>query len=159
MIEAFADERLRKFPYKLIIAGEFYEDSKPYFDLIKKYQLEEHIVLRTEFIPNDLVPFYFSASDLLVLPYKDATQSGVTQIAYHFNKPMLVTNVGGLPEIVIDQVSGYVVEPKIDAIANAMVQFAEANDPDQFLNGIIKEKQRFEWNKMTQAFFELRDKK
>ena len=156
LIEAFADERLRKFPYKLIIAGEFYEDSKPYFDLIKKYQLEEHIVLRTEFIPNDLVPFYFSASDLLVLPYKDATQSGVTQIAYHFNKPMLVTNVGGLPEIVIDQVSGYVVEPKIEAIANAMVQFAEANDPDQFLSGIIKEKQRFEWNKMTQAFLELR---
>lgn len=158
LIEAFADERLRKYPYKLIIAGEFYEDSKPYFDLIKKHHLEEHIVLRIEFIPNDLVPIYFSASDLLVLPYKDATQSGVTQIAYHFNKPMLVTNVGGLPEIVIDQVSGYVVDPKIEAISNAMVQFAENNNPDHFLAGILKEKQRFEWNKMTQAFIELRVK-
>lgn len=155
LLEAFADPRLRNFPYKLIVAGEFYEDAKPYMEIIKKHHLEDHIILRTEFIPNDLVSDYFSVSDLIVLPYKDATQSGVTQIAYHFNKPMLVTNVGGLPEIVIDQVSGYVVDPQITEISNAMLHFAENGNPDYLLPGITQEKARFEWDKMTQSFYDL----
>ena len=80
---------------KLIIAGEFYESSDPYYAIIDKHGLRDNIVLATKFIPNEEVVNYFCAADIIVQPYKNATQSGVTQIAYHFEKPMLVTNVGG----------------------------------------------------------------
>jgi D-inositol-3-phosphate glycosyltransferase len=159
LIEAFGNEQLRSFPYKLIIAGEFYEDPIPYYELIKKHQLSDFIELRTEFIPNNLVADYFSISDLIVLPYKNATQSGVTQIAYHFSKPMLVTNVGGLPEIVKDGVSGYVVNPTVESITSALIEFCVLNDPNHFSNGINIERKRFEWNRMTQVFYTFAENK
>lgn len=153
LIEAFGNEKLRSFPYKLIIAGEFYEDPTPYYELIKKNNIGDHIELRTEFIPNHLVADYFSVADLVALPYKDATQSGVTQIAYHFKKPMLVTNVGGLPEIVINGVSGYVVEPKVEAISEKLIEFCTQENPNLFEKGIEIERKRFEWKKMTEIFY------
>ena len=94
LIQAFADERLRKFPIKLLVAGEYYSSPEPYLKLIRDNYLENLIELRTDFIPDDQVNLYFSAADIVVQPYKSATQSGVTQIGYHFNKSMLVTNVG-----------------------------------------------------------------
>ena len=101
---------------KLIVAGEFYEDDKPYQEIIKKYNLQDSVILHTHFIPDDEVVNYFCASDIIVQPYKNATQSGVTQIAYHFEKPMLVTNVGGLKEIVPNNKVGYVCEPNTKAV-------------------------------------------
>jgi glycosyltransferase involved in cell wall biosynthesis len=147
LIEAFADERLRKFPIKLIIAGEFYENAKPYLDAIQKYNLSNDIILRTDFIPNEQVKNYFCAADLIVQPYKNATQSGVTQIGYHFEKPMLVTNVGGLSEIIPDGKVGYVVEPVKEEIANALLDFLN-NKPD-FSQGIREEKQKYTWDKLV----------
>ena len=112
LLEAFADERLAKLKnVKLIIAGEYYEDAEPYEKLIQKYDLENRIVRATDFIPNSQVATYFSAADLIVQPYKHATQSGVSQIAYHFDKPMLVTDVGGLAELIPDGKVGYVTQP------------------------------------------------
>ncbi|MDP2113680.1 MAG: glycosyltransferase, partial [Bacteroidota bacterium] len=102
LLNAFADKRLRKFHVKLLIAGEYYSSPEPYLELIKKNNLADLIELRTDFIPDEEVNLYFSAADMVVQPYKSATQSGVTQIGYHFNKPMLVTNVGGLAEIIPD---------------------------------------------------------
>lgn len=111
LLEAWADPRVGALPVKLVIAGEFYEDAAPYEVLIKKFQLESRIVRATDFIPNEQVANYFCAADLVVQPYKHATQSGVSQIAYHFGRPMLVTDVGGLAELIPDGVVGYVVPP------------------------------------------------
>jgi len=156
LLDAFAHVEFRKHKIKLIVAGEFYEDSAPYMAQIKKHNLTEHLVMKTEFIPNDLVASYFCASDLVVLPYKDATQSGVTQIAYHFSKPMLVTNVGGLPEIVPHSICGYVAEPNIESITDAMIDFLQNKKKESFDKGIEKEKERFQWDRMTEAFYQLK---
>jgi len=158
LLHAFADERLRKFPVKLIIAGEFYEDAKPYSDLIEQLHLGDHIVLKTDFIPDDEVGNYFCAADMVVQPYKNATQSGVTQICYHFNKPMLVTNVGGLPEIVPDGIAGYVVEANPKEIADRLYDFYSKNKLEFFTEGILKEKQKYLWSRMTATIYELFNK-
>ena len=100
LLEAFADERLRAYPLKLIVAGEFYDDEAPYLEQMKSLGLQDKVIIVNQFVPDDQVKDYFNACDIVVQPYKSATQSGVTQIAYHFEKPMLVTNVGGLDEIV-----------------------------------------------------------
>ncbi len=155
ILKAFADSRLRKYPVKLIIAGEFYEDAKPYQDLIEELQLKEHIILRTDFIPDNEVGQYFCSADMVVQPYKNATQSGVTQICYHFNKPMLVTNVGGLSEIVPHNVAGYVVEPQPQEIADSLVDFYENNKKAQFTQGVIGEKPKYQWDRMTATIYEL----
>ena len=145
LIKAFADERFRKLSVKLLIAGEFYVDAKPYLDLIDKLGLKEDIVLRTEFIENNEIVYYFCSSDIVAQPYKDATQSGVTQIAYHFDKPMLTTNVGGLSEMVPDGKVGYVVAPDVDEITEALLRFFNESKEDEFSANAAIEKKRFSW--------------
>lgn len=158
LISAFADERLRKFRVKLLVAGEYYSSPEPYLKLIQENNLEEWIEMRTEFIPDDQVNLYFSASDMVVQPYKSATQSGVTQIGYHFNKPMLVTNVGGLSEIIPDGKIGYVVEPDSLEIANALVNFYENHRIDEFEANIVEEKKKFSWPNMANTFLSVYNK-
>lgn len=155
LIEAFADGRLRKYPVKLIVAGEFYDDPKPYFEQIERLGLKEHIIINNEYIPDGKVKDYFNAADIVVQPYKSATQSGVTQVAYHFEKPMLVTHVGGLREIVLDGKVGYVVEPQPLAIADALVDFFENDRYDAFVDGVREEKKKYEWSKLTEAIQKL----
>jgi glycosyltransferase involved in cell wall biosynthesis len=155
LIDAFADERMRKFPVKLLVAGEYYSSPEPYLELIKKNNLEDMIELRTDFIPDDEVNLYFSAADMVVQPYKSATQSGVTQIGYHFNKPMLVTNVGGLSEIIPDGKIGYVVEPDAVSIANALVDFFANNRIAEFEVNIVEEKKKFSWSNLVQTFLSV----
>lgn len=155
LINAFADERLRKYPVKLLVAGEYYSSPEPYLTLIKERNLQELIELRTDFIPDDEVNLYFSAADMVVQPYKSATQSGVTQIGYHFNKPMLVTNVGGLSEIIPDGKIGYVVEPESGKIADALVDFYENERMTEFEANIVEEKKKFSWSNMVQTFFSV----
>jgi D-inositol-3-phosphate glycosyltransferase len=145
LIEAFADRRFRELPVKLLIAGEFYIDSKPYFDLIERLGLTEKIVLHTEFIENDQIVNYFCASDIVAQPYKDATQSGVTQIAYHFEKPMLTTNVGGLSEMVPNGKVGYVVAPVVTEISQALLRFFNEHKEKEFSLNASIEKKRFSW--------------
>jgi glycosyltransferase involved in cell wall biosynthesis len=145
LIKAFADERFRQLPVKLLIAGEFYIDGKPYLDLIEELGLKEFIVLRTEFIENHEIVNYFCACDIVAQPYKDATQSGVTQIAYHFEKPMLTTNVGGLSEMVPDGIVGYVVNPIVNEISDALLRFFIENKEKEFSANAAIEKKRFSW--------------
>jgi len=145
LIKAFADERFRQLPVNLLIAGEFYIDAKPYLELIEKLNLKEQIVLRTEFIENSDIVNYFCASDIIAQPYKDATQSGVTQIAYHFEKPMLTTNVGGLSEMVPDGMVGYVVNPVVNEISDALLRFFNENKEKEFSANAAIEKKRFSW--------------
>ena len=155
LIDAFADERLRKYPVKLIVAGEFYDDPEPYIEQIEKAGIKDFIILNNQFINDTDVKYYFNAADMIVQPYKSATQSGVTQIAYHFEKPMLVTNVGGLSEIIPDGKVGYVVEPNPSAIANALVDFCENDRYDKFVEGVREEKKKYQWSNMTEAIKKL----
>lgn len=151
LIKAFADPRLRGLPVKLLVAGEFYSAPGPYYTLEKECQLEGKIIWHTHFIPEHLVRLYFCAADLVAQPYKSATQSGVTQVAYHFEVPMLVTRVGGLPEIVPHMKAGYVVDPDPSAIADALSDYFE-NDRDKMMRKELKrEKDRFSWERFTQT--------
>ena len=155
LIEAFSDNRLRNRKLKLIIAGEFYEDSKPYKDMVEKYNIADDIILFERFINDDEVRNFFSAADLVVQPYRNATQSGVTQIAYHFEKPMLVTDVGGLREIVPDRLCGYVVKPDPKEIADSIADYFDNNRKEQFTRNVIDEKKKFSWSKMTSSILEV----
>jgi len=151
LIKAFADKKFRKKNLRLIIAGEFYEDPEPYKLLMKLYDLEGEIILHDHFIRDAEVPLYFGAADLVVQPYKSATQSGVTQIAYQYEKPMLVTDVGGLREIVDDGICGYVVQPEPDEISGAIADYFGNNRQEIFSEGVRQRKERFSWERMTGA--------
>jgi D-inositol-3-phosphate glycosyltransferase len=151
LLRAFSDERLRTLNLKLIIAGEYYEDAAPYQKLIEDLKLGELIVQHNEFIPNSEVSKYFSAADLVVQTYNSATQSGVTQIAYHFNKPMLVTNVGGLAETVPHNKVGYVIERDETEIADAILDFYNNNREPEMSKNAEEFKKTFSWKKITAA--------
>jgi glycosyltransferase involved in cell wall biosynthesis len=151
LLQAFADERLRQFPVRLIVAGEFYENPQLYLELIIKLKLDGLVELRTGFIPDNEVRNYFSVADLIAQPYRTATQSGVSQIAYHFEKPMLVTNVGGLSEIIPNGKVGYVVGVDPKEIADAMVDFFSNNRSEKMIANIKIEKKKFLWSRMTSA--------
>jgi D-inositol-3-phosphate glycosyltransferase len=155
LLEALADARVVALPVKLLIAGEFYEDAAPYEALIQKHQLESQLVRATDFIPNERVADYFSAADLVVQPYKNATQSGVSQVAYHFGRPMLVTDVGGLAELIPAGVVGYVVPPTARAIADALVDFYANGREETFAAGVRQEAKKFSWEVMVAALKEV----
>ena len=159
LLRAMADARLKDVPdLKLIVAGEFYEDAAPYQQLIQELQLQDQLILRTDFIPNAEVRHYFCAADLVVQPYKHATQSGVTQVAYHFDKPMVVTRVGGLAELVPDKEVGYVVEPEPAAIAQAILQFYTSQEAPTLTQNITRYKKRFSWQRFVQSVWELAER-
>ncbi|MGZ3862003.1 MAG: glycosyltransferase [Bacteroidia bacterium] len=146
LLEAAADERIKKLGIKIVVAGEFYEDKKPYTDIVEKNNLQNSIVLCDAFIPNEDVKNYFSAANLLTLPYRDATQSGVTQVAFHFEKPVVVTNVGGLSEIIPHNKCGYVVESNPKAIADAIVDYF-TNDREPAMSAAMREeKKKYDWS-------------
>ncbi len=155
LLEAMGDEQLKKSSVQLIVAGEYYEDDAYYEDIIRKHGLQDRVILRTAYIPSDEVRYYFCASDLVVQPYRSATQSGVTQIAYHFDKPMLVTNVGGLAEIVPDKKAGYVVEPNAPFIASAIEDFFEQHRAETFIARVKEEKKRFLWSAFVEGLLTL----
>lgn len=153
LLEAMQDKRLKNNRIKLIVAGEYYSNEQKYLDLIKQFGIENQIELFTEFIPNEEVATYFSAADLVVQPYKTATQSGITQIAYHFEKPMVVTDVGGLKEIVPENKVGFVVKPEPKELADAILKFY-ASDID-FNTFIKEEKKKYSWLGMLRKIEEL----
>ena len=155
LLDAMADDRLTALDVKLIVAGEFYGDPKPYMEQIERLGIGERVVLKTDFIPDSEVNRYFCAADLVTQTYKNATQSGVSQIAYHFEKPMLVTNVGGLPEIVPDGKAGFVVDPTPKAIADAMVRYFSEDWRERLTAGVRDEKKKYSWDKLVQAIATL----
>ncbi len=157
LLEALANSKVRDLGVKLLLAGEFYGDSAPYLELIRKYKLEEFIFMHTDFIPNQEVGRYFSAADCVVLPYRSATQSGITQVAYHFDLPMIVSNVGGLPELVQDGYVGYVVEPDARQIADGIFSFYHYNKEEQFRTNIIDEKRKYSWDTFGSEILKLAD--
>lgn len=155
LLYAMKDERIAERNIKLIVAGEFYEAPEPYLKIIKEEQLEDKVFLTTEYISDDKVSLYFSATDLVVQPYRNATQSGVTQIAYHFEKPMIVTNVGGLKEMVQDQEIGYVVDAQAKEIANAVINFFDENKSEEMKVNLRKGKAHLSWDSLAQTILDL----
>jgi D-inositol-3-phosphate glycosyltransferase len=148
LLNAFADQRFRKMPVKLLVAGEFYSDPKPYNELLKTLNLGENVIMSNDFIADGEVYKYFCASDLVVQPYKHATQSGVTQIAYYFNRPMIITDVGGLAEFVPDGKVGYVVKPTSESIADAVLKYYNDEKEMEFTGNVIVEKAKYSWKNM-----------
>ena len=135
---------------KLLIAGEVYDDEKIYTGLIEKLGLQNNIITHFNFISNEEVRHFICSADCIIQPYKSATQSGVTPVAYHFEVPMIVTNVGGLPDMVPDGMAGIVCEPNATAIAAAIDRFFELGK-QQFMPGIIQEKKKLSWERFVQT--------
>lgn len=151
LLEAFGLSPLKDSGIRLIVAGEFYCDPEPYKNIISRHGLEDIVVMSNDFIPDSKVVNYFCAADLVVQPYKSATQSGVTQIAYHFNKSMVITDVGGLSEFVPDGRTGYVVEPSPRSIAEAISRFYREGKESEFSANAAAEKQKYSWARMAEA--------
>ncbi|HSV89269.1 MAG TPA: glycosyltransferase [Bacteroidales bacterium] len=159
LIRAFAKEQVRSLPVKLLVAGEFYINSENYYELARELGLKERIIWHTHFIPDERVREYFCAANLVAQPYKRATQSGVTQIAYHFEIPMLVTNVGGLPEMVAHLKAGYVVNPDPIEIADSLADYFSKGLEPEFSKFIAGEKKRFSWKNLIDAVVSVASKK
>ncbi len=155
LLKAMSDERLDNYPLKLIVAGEFYEKKEPYLQMIDNLDIKDKVIICDKYIPDEEVKNFFNLADMVVQPYKSATQSGVTQVAYHFERPMLVTDVGGLREIVPDGKVGYVVEPEPKKIADAICDFYDNDRKEFFEANIVEEKKKYEWSKMTETIMKL----
>jgi glycosyltransferase involved in cell wall biosynthesis len=151
LLKAFASSRLDHLNLKLIVAGEFYGDREKYYELAETCGIKDRVMFTSGFVPEGEVRYYFGASDLVVLPYLSATQSGVTQIAFHFNKPVVVTGVGGLKEMVTHGVTGYVCEKDPDEIASAIADFFDSGKSPAFTANIENGKKRFSWDEMVKG--------
>jgi glycosyltransferase involved in cell wall biosynthesis len=135
---------------KLLIAGEFYEDEKNYKELLSDPLIKDNLIIHTEFIADSMVKYYLCAADCLIQPYRNATQSGVTPLAYHFEIPMIVTNVGGLPSLVPDKKVGLVSEPNAESIAEKVKEYFDLGE-DYFLPHLREEKKKYSWEAMIDA--------
>jgi len=155
LLEAFKKLPSRKKNVKLLVAGEYYSNEEKYKQLITDLKIESDVKVVNEFIKDSEVGRYFCAADIVAQPYKNATQSGVTQIGYHFETPMLVTNVGGLPEMIPDGRVGYVVEPNPESISNALEDFFNSDKEILFRENLKVEKQKYLWDKLTAKILQL----
>ena len=155
LLEALAATEIKNQGVKLLIAGEFYDDKNFYLQLIKKLNLQDCVIVHDKFIPNDEVRDYFCASNLVAQTYRNATNSGVTMVGYFYEKPMLVTNVGGLSEIVPNEVCGYVVENNCALISEKVVDFFANNRENEFVKNVKIEKKKYEWIEFINSLLTL----
>ncbi len=139
---------------KLLIAGEFYEDRKTYDELISRLGIRDSLIMQTRFIRNEEIRYFMCAADLVVQPYRNATQSGVTPLAYHFEVPMIVTNVGGLPSMVPDNKAGLVAEPTAESLAEKITAYFEKGE-NYFIPGLLEEKKKLSWTKMVESILNI----
>jgi glycosyltransferase involved in cell wall biosynthesis len=154
LLEAFNRSKYRN-KVKLLIAGEYYTDQEKYKERINTLNLQDCIVAYNQFIDDSEVKYWFSAANVLVQPYKNATQSGVTQIAYQFDLPMIVTNVGGLPEMIPHNKIGLVVAPEISSLTEAIDTFFDGQLDERFIANFPEEKQKYTWSTLNKTIFTL----
>ncbi|MES2678261.1 MAG: glycosyltransferase [Bacteroidota bacterium] len=155
LLEAMAHPEIKKRGIKLLIAGEFYEDKAPYLQLIEKHALQSQVILHDRFIANDEVRYYFCAANLVAQTYRNATNSGVTMVGYYYEKPMLVTNVGGLTEIVPNDQCGYVVNLDVREISEKILDYFVEDRENEFTENVILEKKKYEWGTFINALTRL----
>jgi glycosyltransferase involved in cell wall biosynthesis len=154
LLDAMADPRIRAAGIQLLIAGEFYEKKEPYLEQIKKLGISDQLILRTDFIKGDEVRYYLCAADLVVQPYRNATQSGVTPLAYHFERPMVVSNVGGLPSLVAHEKAGLVSEANPVSLASAILRYYELGE-QYFIPHLRNEKLKYSWLNLVKTITDL----
>lgn len=155
LLEAFAASSSKDPNLRLLVAGEFYDDEAAYRNQIQTLGIDNKVIVHNRYIPKEEVRHFFGAASLVVQPYRDATQSGVTQIAYHFQKPMVVTNVGGLPEMVPHGKAGFVTPVSADAIAEAITDFFEKNLEKEFTEGVQQLAGNYSWETFTKSVIDL----
>ena len=154
LLKAIATDEIKLAGIHLMIVGEFYEDATPYQELINTLGIKDKIHIVEGFIEDKEVKHYVCSADFIIQPYRNATQSGVTPLAYHFEKPMLVTNVGGLADTVPNNKVGVVVEPTVESIAKG-IQTLYQNGEQYYLPQIKIEKQQYTWEQMANNFLLL----
>jgi glycosyltransferase involved in cell wall biosynthesis len=154
LLRAMAEPIIRESGIRLLIAGEFYEDSEPYIRLIKELNIPEKLILKTDFVPDGEVQYYLCAADAVVQPYRHATQSGVTPLAYHFEKPMIVSNVGSFSEQVLHEQTGLVTEADPASLAKAITRFYELGE-QYFIPHLRIEKKKYSWKNLVNSILEL----
>jgi glycosyltransferase involved in cell wall biosynthesis len=136
----------------LLVAGEFWRDKEQYLRQVRELGIEQNVTLVDRYIPNEEVGLYFAAADVVILPYVTATQSGIVQIAYGCDKPVIVTNVGGLPDVVEHGRTGFVVETEdATALADAVLAFYESDTARAMEQAIIEKREQFSWQRMVEA--------
>lgn len=150
--EVISKQKISKL--RLLIAGEFYDDEKNYQSLLNDPLIKDHLILHTHFIANAEVKYYLCAADCVIQPYRSATQSGVTPLAYHFEIPMIVTNVGGLPSLVPDKQVGLIADPNAESIAQKIIEYFDLGE-NYFLPFLKEEKKKYSWKLMLQAILKL----
>jgi len=157
LFDAMADSRIRAAGIKLLVAGEFYEDERGYREQIERLGIGPSLLLRTDFIPDQDVKYYLCAANAVVQPYRNATQSGVTPLAYHFGIPMIVTDVGGLPALVPHERVGLVVKPEAGALVEGILRMFELGF-DHFIPHLRTEREKYSWGKLVDSILSLSDK-
>jgi D-inositol-3-phosphate glycosyltransferase len=156
LIQSFKKIHDRNKNARLLIVGEFYQDPTNYHELVKETGKEEYIKIINEFVPNEDVGKYYHASDLVILPYRSATQSAVLNVAYSFLKPVIVTRVGGLAEFVINNMTGIIVEPDSpDAIVDGVDKFLSLRETTDFEGNIDKLNKSSEFEKLPALLDEI----
>ena len=158
LLESFKIALKKDSSLRLIIAGEYYADKSFYTKLIEDLDLKDYIIEHGDFISNEEVKYFFCASDIVAQTYRSATQSGISQLAIHFEKPILSTNVGGLPETTIDKETGYLVNVDQEEIAEAMYHFFNEIDRTSFAKGIKQLKASFSWERFAKTLLALYDR-
>ena len=154
LFRAMSEPGIRKSGIRLLVAGEFYEDRSHYEKLIEELKIEEQLILKTDFIPDSEVKYYLCAADAVVQPYRHATQSGVTPLAYHFERPMIVSNVGSFAEQVIHEQTGLVTEPEAKSLASAILHFYELGE-EYFIPHLRIEKKKYSWKNLVNTILGL----
>ena len=145
-----------KMDLKLIVAGEFYSNEEKYKKLIETLNIRNSLLLYTDFIPTSEVKYYFSASDSVILPYRDATQSGIVQIAMNFKKPVIAADVGGLSEVIKNNETGFIVEKENPhRLAEAILKFYSESKEKEFVENIEKELEKYSWKRFVEGLMEL----
>lgn len=147
---------LEKMPVRLLVVGEFYNNEQQYRDQVARLGIGDAVIFHSDYVPNEEVGAYFSAADLLTLPYKSATQSGIIQIAYNFHRPVIATDVGGLGEVIVDGRTGAIVPPEQPAaLAEAVLAFFEGDRFEQYRAAVIEEKKKYSWEHMAEGIEKL----
>jgi glycosyltransferase involved in cell wall biosynthesis len=147
---------LERMKVKLLVVGEFYNNEEKYREQVRRLGVGSYVHFHSDYVPNEDVGTFFSAADVLTLPYKSATQSGIIQIAYNFHRPVIATDVGGLSEVVIDGHTGAIVPPEQPpALADAVIDFFSHNRFSDYRANVIEEKKKYSWDHMAEGIEEL----
>jgi glycosyltransferase involved in cell wall biosynthesis len=154
LLRAMAEPRLKESGIRLLIAGEFYEDRNLYLRLIEELKIADQLILKTDFIPDTEVKYYLCGADVVIQPYRHATQSGVTPLAYHFEKPMIVSKTGSFSEQVLHEETGLVTEAEPAALASAILRFYELGE-EYFIPHLRSEKKKYSWKNLVNTILGL----